>query len=83
MSTKFTLDGIDWKKILIGAGVAATGAALTYLTDVVSGLKPGAYTPLIVAGWSIIANIIRKWIEGIETPTAEEFLEHTEPTDPV
>lgn len=83
MSEKYTLDTFDWKKVLIGAGVAATGALLTYITQVVTNLEPGIYTPLIVSGWSIVANIVRKWLEGKITPTAEEFLDHTEPTDPV
>ena len=83
MSNKYTLDTFDWKKILVGAGIAVTGALLTYLTQVVTSLEPGIWTPFIVSAWSVVANIVRKWLDGQMNPTAEEFLEHTEPTDPV
>lgn len=61
-STRFSLNGLDWKKIGIGASVAIVGALLTYLTPVVTGLDLGAYTPIVVSVWSIIVNIVRKWI---------------------
>jgi hypothetical protein len=48
------------KKVAIGAGVAAGGAALTYLTEYVSGTDFGAFTPVVVAGLSILANVLRK-----------------------
>ena len=78
MSDKYSLDTFDWKKVLIGAGVAGTGALLTYITQVVTNLEPGIWTPIIVSAWSIFANIVRKWLEGKLTPTAEEFNSHTE-----
>ena len=63
-STKYSLNAVDWKKILIGAGVAVAGALLTYGTDIVTKLEPGVWTPVIVAVWSIVANVVRKWIAG-------------------
>ena len=78
MSKKYSLDKFDWKKVLIGAGVAGTGALLTYITQVVTNLEPGIWTPIIVSAWSIFANIVRKWLEGQITPTADEMLDHTE-----
>jgi hypothetical protein len=48
-------------KILKGAGVAIVGALLTYITDQLVKVPP-AYLPFVTAGWSVIANIIRKWI---------------------
>ncbi|MCK9370235.1 hypothetical protein M0R04_10045 [Candidatus Dojkabacteria bacterium] len=61
------LNSIDWKKIGTGALIAVIGALLTYLTQVVSGLDLGAFTPIVVSGWSILANITRKWITDYST----------------
>lgn len=62
MSAKFSLSGFDWKKIGVGALVAMVGALLTYLTPVITGLDLGSATPIVVAVWSILANIARKWV---------------------
>ena len=48
------------KKVLIGALIAASGAALTYLTAWATGTGFGRYTPIVVAALSVLANIIRK-----------------------
>ena len=61
-SKRFSLSSYDWKKVGICAGVAVAGALLTYLTPIITGLDLGALTPIVVAVWSIIANIVRKWI---------------------
>lgn len=55
----------DAIKIAKGAGIAAIGAVLTYLTAWISGADFGSYTPMVVAAWSIVANLVRKFI----TPT--------------
>lgn len=63
MSQRFSLDKQeDLKKILIGAGVAITGALLTYISETIIQIDFGGYTAMVVAMWSIIANIIRKYI---------------------
>ena len=59
------LGKIDFKKIGIGAGIAMTGALLTYLTQVVGGLDLGEWTPIVVAVWSIIVNALRKILDGV------------------
>ena len=61
-STKWSLNSIDWKKIGIGAAVALGGTLLTYLTQVITSIDFGVYTPIVVSGWSILVNIARKWI---------------------
>lgn len=66
-STRFSLNSIDWQKIGIGALVAVAGALLTYFTPVVTGLDLGSATPVVVAVWSIIVNIVRKWIADYTT----------------
>lgn len=66
-STRFSLNSIDWKKIGIGALVAGIGAVLTYLTEVIGGINLGEWTPVVVGIWSVIANIVRKWIADHST----------------
>jgi hypothetical protein len=78
-STQFSLNAFDWKKVATGAGIAVAGALLTYVTQVVASLEPGPWTPVIVAVWSVVVNIVKKWIAGpIAPPTAEEFNGHTD-----
>lgn len=61
-----TLNKTDWKKIAVGAGVALMGALLTYITDEIPNVDLGSWTPIVVSGWSIVANTIRKALEGNE-----------------
>ncbi len=56
----------DIVKVAKGAAIAAAGAVLTYVTHWVSGADFGAYTPMIVAGWSIAANALRKLVTPAE-----------------
>lgn len=50
------------KKILIGAAVAAAGAALTYATEQIPGLDiPPEYLPAVTAVMSVAANALRKY----------------------
>ena len=78
-STQFSLNAVDWKKVATGAGIAVVGALLTYVTQVIASLEPGPWTPAIVAAWSVMVNIAKKWITGVPAaPTAEEFNSHTE-----
>lgn len=62
VSKKYQLLPNDLNKILIGAAVAAIGAAVTYITDASTTIDWGVWTPAVVAFWSVVANIIRKWI---------------------
>jgi hypothetical protein len=66
-SKRFSLNSIDWKKIGIGALVAGVGALLTYLTEVIGGIDLGEWTPVVVGIWSVIANIVRKWVADHST----------------
>lgn len=50
----------DILSILKGAGIAAVGAALTFLTQWASGTDFGPWTPLVVAALSVLANVLRK-----------------------
>lgn len=63
-SKKFTLNSQDLKKVGIGAGVAMSGALLTYLTSVIGDIDFGTWTPIAVSVFSILANIARKWLAG-------------------
>lgn len=66
-SIRFQLNRFDWLAIGKGALVAIAGALLTYLTPVVTGLDLGTATPIVVAVWSILANIARKWVADNST----------------
>ena len=57
------LNKTDYKKIAIGAGVAVAGALITYVSEVVTQVDFKDWTPLVVAGWGVIANIVRIWIK--------------------
>lgn len=59
-SPKWRLSTEDWLKVGKGAGVAAAGAALTYLTAWATGQDFGAFTPVIMAVLSVLANVVRK-----------------------
>ena len=64
METKrFTFTQEKLLSILKGAVIAMVGALLTYLTKVISGEDFQEFTPLIMAGWSIVANVVKKYIE--------------------
>jgi len=52
----------DVEPLLKGAGIAALGAVLTYLSTWVSGHSFGAYTPVVVMGFSVLVNAVRKAI---------------------
>lgn len=62
MSKKYKLDKADINKILVGALIASTGALLTYMTEAISQTDFGEYTSVVVVMWSVIANIIRKYL---------------------
>ncbi len=47
-------------KVAKGAGIAAAGAALTYLVQAVPGLDLGPWTPVVVAVLSVLVNVVRK-----------------------
>ena len=66
-NTRFKLTKTDLTKVGKGVLVAIVGAALTYLTEWAANTDFGSYTPVIVAGLSILTNIVRKW----STPSAE------------
>jgi len=56
----------DFLKIGKGALIAIIGALLTYLSQVVSGLDFGQWTPIVMAFWSIVTNAVKKWLSNNE-----------------
>jgi hypothetical protein len=66
MSNFLSLNKEDFKRIGMGAAVAVTGALLTYLSQVITTIDFGAYTPIVVAFWGVVANIVRKWLTNNE-----------------
>jgi hypothetical protein len=61
VSKAYELKKEDWSRILVGAGVAMSGALVTYFSEVVVEIDWGHWTPLVVAGFSVLANVVRKW----------------------
>lgn len=61
-SQKLSLNLLDRKKIGKGALIAVIGVLLTYVADLIPTIDFGAYTPIVVAGFSVFANIVRKWL---------------------
>lgn len=68
MSTSFSISKTELLSVLKGLGIAVGGAALTYLTAYLTHTDFGAYTPLVVALWSVIVNFLRKWIPNTAPP---------------
>jgi len=61
-SKKYELNTRDGMKILVGLGVALAGAALTYAATVITEVDFGSWTPIVVAGFAVVANVVRKWV---------------------
>ena len=59
-SKRFQLNKQDLSKIGKGLLIAAVGAILTYVTDMIPNVDFGEWTPVVVAAWSVIANTVRK-----------------------
>jgi len=60
------MKNINYRKIIIGAVIAGSGAALTYLTQFVSDTNFGLWTPAITALMAVLVNAFRKWKQGEE-----------------
>ena len=63
----YTLGGQDLVSIAKGLGIALIGAALTYLTTVVTKMQFGQYTPVVYIFWSTVANTLRKVLDGVQS----------------
>ena len=66
MSERLKISKNDLVKVGKGALIAGAGAVLTYLTSAITTLEFGEYTPLVVAGFSILVNFLRKLIPRTE-----------------
>lgn len=56
----------DVKKIWMGFLLALAGAAITYLSETVSHVDFGQWTPFVAAGISVAVNALRKIIAGYQ-----------------
>lgn len=59
-----SFDNETLKKIGRGMIIAAVGAILTYLSEALSGMDFGAYTPVVVAVLSILTNLVHEYRQG-------------------
>ena len=64
MSQTGKVDQQDLIKVAKGAGLAAAGAGMTYVTAWITSTEFGDWTPVVVAVWAIVVNAARKWIQG-------------------
>lgn len=55
-----TLSKFDVKKIGKGLLIALAGAALTYLSEQIPNVDFGASTPMVVTGFSVLANTLHR-----------------------
>ncbi len=62
-SARFKLDKSDLLSLLRGLGDVTTGAILTYLGEWVASTDFGDWTPLVVAGFSLVSKFVRKWLK--------------------
>ena len=63
-SERFSLNKLDYIAILKGLLITLLGAALTYLSEYVTKLDFGDYTPIVLTGFALLVNTIRKYITG-------------------
>lgn len=59
-SPKGKVDRYDLRKVAVGAGIAAAGAVLAYVTEWLSGQDLGDWGPLVGAVMAVLANFLRK-----------------------
>lgn len=69
MSNSFSISKAELISVGKGLLIAIAGAALTYLTQYVSHANFGIYTPIIVAGWSVVVNFARKYVPNTNVPS--------------
>ena len=63
---KFTFGRQDLISLGKGLLIALIGATLTYLASYVSNTNFGVYTPIVVAVFSVVANAVRKSVDGVK-----------------
>lgn len=61
-SKRGELNNIDWLKIGKGAIIALAGALATYLATLSGTIDFGDYTPLVTALFSVVVNLLNRWI---------------------
>jgi hypothetical protein len=66
MQIAYSFDSESLKKIGKGALIAAGGALCTYLLENLSQVNFGAYTPILVAVFSILINSVKEHINGVQ-----------------
>ena len=66
MSKAFSISSPEFISVLKGLGIAVGGAALTYLSSYIAHTDFGAYTPVVVALWSVVVNFARKFIPSTQ-----------------
>lgn len=50
-----------WISVIKGAGIAAAGAGLTYLTESMASVDFGSSGPIVAGLLAVMVNFVRKW----------------------
>lgn len=66
MSKIFKLGKDDVISVLKGAGIAALGACVVYLSTWLTGQDFGEYTAAVAALAAVLVNLVRKYITNTE-----------------
>jgi len=61
-SKKYQLNAKDIKSVATGAYIAVGGALVTYVSEAITQIDFGDYTPIVVALSSVFINAVRKWL---------------------
>lgn len=62
ISERYRLIGRDIAKVGRGAALAGFGAASVYFFENIGAVDFGEWTPFVAAIISVLANLVRKWI---------------------
>jgi len=65
-SKKFELNKKDMLKVGKGLLIAVGGAACTYIAQAVTQFDFGIYSPVVVSGFSVLINFLRKFLNGLK-----------------
>lgn len=63
-SKKYQLNQKDLKSLAIGFLIVLAGATLTFVSDNVTEIDFGVYSPFVVAFAALLVNVGRKFLQG-------------------
>lgn len=70
VAKRFTLNNPELVSIGKGLLITMLGAALTYITQVVTNHNFGQWTPVVMMVWTLVVNAVRKFLADEGAPQA-------------